>query len=104
LVYVIHDRVHPPYTGATSSLDNEAILKSHRARTRSSTTRLDHSKTRVEFTVRGFPNITAAMRFERVVKKTAAGVTPKLKKAISAVKASRRYRELSVVSEYHEVT
>jgi len=44
------------------------------------------------------------MRFERVVKKTAAGVTPKLKKAISAVKASRRYRELSVVSEYHEVT
>jgi hypothetical protein len=58
----------------------------------------------VEFTVRGFPNITAALRFERVVKKTAAGVTPKLKKAISAVKASRRYRELSVVSEYHEVT
>jgi hypothetical protein len=54
-------------------------VKSHRAGARAWTRLFNILTTRVEFTIRGFPNLTAAMRFERLVKKKGArrGVEPK---------------------------
>ncbi|KAJ1456399.1 hypothetical protein M885DRAFT_517931 [Pelagophyceae sp. CCMP2097] len=105
MVYVLDDGVRC-YTGRTTLLADGAILRAHFAGKRKSTKGFDYSMAHVAFAVRGFPNTTAASRFESLVKKEGAkaGVPPKLKAAIAAVNAALPRRELSIVSNYYSVT
>ena len=88
LVYLLRDTSNDKvYTGAAiydpaeiTLAQLRGIVTSHRAGARVTTRHFNISTTRVEFTIRGFPNLPAAMRFERLVKKKGArrGLVPKL--------------------------
>jgi hypothetical protein len=98
LVYVL---VHPAVTGASEYTTDEQVrvAYAHKKSRRyarhlvSGSTGLEHGATRVAFTVRGFPDLTSAKRFESHItnQQTQAGSESKLRVA----RAELRRRKIS---------